>query len=136
MTSMLDYLLNFAKNYDITVELVEKNGIIPTCSIPKARYIFLNFDGVGDNYKAFQCAHEIARVLNEDISAYATDITDAKKNLEANQLATYLIFKYTQEHKMKFANLYDFLVFGGIPFDMADYANNLFTQTKKKDFEF
>lgn len=127
---LLDYLIKFAKRKNITVEIVENKCVIPTCSVPKERYIFLNFTDVGDKYKAFRLAHEIAHIINEDKLRFTcdTEVIDAQREYQAHKVAVSLIYQCTRAYGLHFDNLYDFLDFGGIPFDMADYAYDLFAR--------
>lgn len=135
MNEMLNYLLKIAKNKDIAVEIVEDHCIIPTCSVPKEKYIFLNFTGIGEKYWAFRLAHEIAHIVNEDELRFSCDtqVVDAQREYRAHKTAVGLIYQYTQDCGIHFDNLYDFLNFGGIPFDMADYAYDLFAKSAKSN---
>lgn len=95
MNEIESELLNLAMDHNISVEIHrDKPEGLPSFSIPDLKLIMIN--AAKDDY-IFEFAHEIAHILNDDVSVtplYYSATNRSKIELEANRTAIKLLLPY------------------------------------------
>jgi Zn-dependent peptidase ImmA (M78 family) len=130
MTDLVNYLLNFAFDHDISVEMVPLPKDFVPRTVPDRRLIILNSTLSDRPIYPFMIGHEIGHIMNGDTGVLYFQCATARYSTEheADLYSLKMIFDYSQHRGEAFSTPLKFIQEYGIPLKMENAAAVLFAQ--------